>query len=110
VEDDGPGIPDAVRERIFEPFFSTKGAGEGTGLGLPTSRRIVSEHGGVLRLVETGPEGTTFSVTLPRKTERHAWQAEARLSAPVASAPVPAAQARPDQRVDRDPAGNGEEA
>jgi signal transduction histidine kinase len=67
VSDDGPGIPDDVRERIFDPFFTTKAAGAGTGLGLDTARRIVEErHRGTLA-VEPGPggRGTTFNVWLP---------------------------------------------
>ena len=87
VADTGSGIPPGVHARVFEPFFTTKGAGSGTGLGLPTSRRIVGEHGGALELESTGPDGTTFVVRLPRKTARHAWRAEARMSAPVTSPP-----------------------
>jgi len=83
LRDDGEGIPEAVQGRIFEPFFTTKGAGVGTGLGLPTSRRIVREHGGELELHATGPDGTTFSVRLPRKSDRAAWRTEARMDAPV---------------------------
>ncbi len=83
VQDDGTGIPEAVRPRVFEPFFTTKGAGVGTGLGLPTSRRIVQEHGGELELLATGAEGTTFAVRLPRKADRAAWRTEARMDAPV---------------------------
>ena len=84
VADDGGGIPEDVKARIFEPFFTTKGAGVGTGLGLPTSRRIVEEHGGKLTLVSTGPSGTVFEITLPRQAHRAKWRAEARMSAPVA--------------------------
>jgi len=65
VEDDGPGIPEAIRERIFEPFFSTKRPGAGTGLGLSTSRRIVEAHRGTLALVAPEPERTVFRVEIP---------------------------------------------
>jgi len=65
VGDDGPGIDDSVREHLFEPFVTTKPAGEGSGLGLENARRIVERrHGGSLTYT-TGPEGTTFCVRLP---------------------------------------------
>ena len=65
VHDDGPGVPQDLRERIFDPFFTTKPVGEGTGLGLDTARRIVQErHRGSLT-VESAPGSTTFSVRLP---------------------------------------------
>ncbi|WP_179957047.1 ATP-binding protein [Amycolatopsis anabasis] len=65
IRDTGPGIPAEIRERIFEPFFSTKPAGEGTGLGLDISRRIiVDRHGGALR-VESEPGDTRFEILLP---------------------------------------------
>jgi signal transduction histidine kinase len=61
-DDSGPGVPEALRSRIFEPFFSTRG---GTGLGLAVSASIVRAHGGTLR-VETAPSGgARFVVTLP---------------------------------------------
>jgi signal transduction histidine kinase len=67
IGDDGPGIPDDVRDRIFDAFFTTKEVGEGTGLGLATVRRIVADrHAGSIA-VETSttpPTGTTFSVRL----------------------------------------------
>jgi signal transduction histidine kinase len=67
VRDNGPGIPDEVRDRIFEPFFTTKPRGDGTGLGLPTSRRIVDAQGGRLTLVESGSKGTVFELVVPRR-------------------------------------------
>ncbi|HYW11089.1 MAG TPA: ATP-binding protein [Longimicrobium sp.] len=64
IADDGPGIPPAVQPRIWEPFFTTKGVGEGTGLGLDIARRIVERgHGGVIRAV-SHPGDTRFIVTL----------------------------------------------
>jgi signal transduction histidine kinase len=63
VKDDGPGIPDEVRSRIYEPFFSTKEGG--TGLGMSIVHSLVSLHGGSIDL-ETGPRGTTFEVSIPR--------------------------------------------
>lgn len=65
IADDGPGIPDDVAPQVFDPFYTTKGVGAGTGLGLDTARRIVEErHTGTLRF-DTGPQGTTFHVRLP---------------------------------------------
>jgi signal transduction histidine kinase len=65
VSDDGPGIPDDVRERIFEPFYTTKDVGEGTGLGLDISYRVVVEdHKGDIR-VFSEPGDTRFQVRLP---------------------------------------------
>jgi signal transduction histidine kinase len=65
VADDGPGIPEELRGRVLEPFFTTKDAGRGTGLGLDTARRIVEErHTGTLGF-DSGPDGTTFHVWLP---------------------------------------------
>jgi two-component system NtrC family sensor kinase len=65
VSDDGPGVPEALRERIFEAFFSTKTANEGTGLGLSLSRSIVEAHGGALVLDQSNVPGARFTVRLP---------------------------------------------
>jgi signal transduction histidine kinase len=65
VMDTGPGIPPEARSRVFEPFYTTKEVGQGTGLGLDTARRIVEErHGGSLTF-DSGDRGTTFHVWLP---------------------------------------------
>ena len=64
IADDGPGIPDAVRDRIFDPFFTTKPVGEGTGLGLDIAQRIVVRNHGEIR-VEARPGETCFQVLLP---------------------------------------------
>jgi signal transduction histidine kinase len=67
VADTGPGIPEDVRPHVYEPFFTTKDVGKGTGLGLDTARRIVEErHNGSLTF-DTGEQGTTFHVWLPLK-------------------------------------------
>lgn len=65
VEDTGTGIPPELLARIWEPFFTTKGTGKGTGLGLPTVRGIVESHGGFLTLRTEPGRGTTFRVYLP---------------------------------------------
>lgn len=62
--DTGHGIPEQVRERIFEPFYSTHQ--DGSGLGLCTSARILQAHGGRLTLERSSPEGTVFAVFLPQ--------------------------------------------
>jgi signal transduction histidine kinase len=64
IVDDGPGIPAESRERIFDPFYTTKGVGKGTGLGLAIVGRIVGQHGGEIE-VESRPGCTQFRVTLP---------------------------------------------
>ena len=64
VCDTGPGIPADVRERLFEPFYTTKPPGKGTGLGLHISHNVVARHGGRIE-VDSDAEGTCFNVTLP---------------------------------------------
>jgi signal transduction histidine kinase len=67
VEDSGPGIPPEIEGRIFLPFFTTKP--QGTGLGLPTARKIVEAHGGTIGF-RSGPGGTRFTVSLPAAAGR----------------------------------------
>jgi DNA-binding response OmpR family regulator len=69
VRDDGPGVPSALRERIFDPFFQAPGATEGMGLGLALSRDVVVLHKGQIRVLEDGP-GATFQVRLPLEARR----------------------------------------
>ena len=64
VEDDGPGIPEDMRERIFEVFYSSRGGG--TGLGLPIARQIIERHAGAIQLETEVGRGTKFSISLPR--------------------------------------------
>ena len=64
IADNGPGIPPRLSDQLFEPFVSGR-TSDGTGLGLTISRELAVSHGGDLRLVETGPEGTTFELRLP---------------------------------------------
>ncbi|MDI9974894.1 ATP-binding protein [Rhodococcus sp. IEGM 1307] len=69
IGDTGPGVPEEIRSRIFEPFFTTKPVGEGTGLGLDISWRIVvKKHRGDLR-VESEPGDTRFQVRIPIEPE-----------------------------------------
>lgn len=65
VEDNGPGIPPELMSKIFEPYFTTKSPGQGTGLGLPIVLRLVREAQGLLHLHSTPGRGTTFTVFLP---------------------------------------------
>ncbi len=65
VEDQGPGVPEELRERIFDPFFTTRPMGKATGLGLAISRRLAQASGGELELVRTGIEGSVFRLQLP---------------------------------------------
>lgn len=68
VRDNGVGIPEEVRTRIFQPFFTTKPAGEGTGLGLSLSYDIVvKQHGGTIDVTSRPNEFTEFALTLPRR-------------------------------------------
>ncbi|MBU8539079.1 PAS domain-containing sensor histidine kinase [Falsiroseomonas tokyonensis] len=65
VEDNGPGIPPALRERVFDPFFTTKPDGEGTGVGLALCRTIAQAHGGSIAVEDTPGGGATLVVRLP---------------------------------------------
>jgi PAS domain S-box-containing protein len=89
VEDTGHGIPDEILPRIFEPFFTSKGVGKGTGLGLAVVHGIVTSHHGTVEVRSRVGSGTTMRVVLPA-------------AAPVAAA-APAAPAREDA-----PRGHGE--
>jgi len=65
VSDNGPGIPASALDKIFQPFFTTKPTGQGTGLGLSLSYDIVKAHGGELSVETKEGEGTTFIIRLP---------------------------------------------
>jgi two-component system NtrC family sensor kinase len=69
VDDEGSGIPEDVRSRIFDPFFSTKG--EGTGLGLAITRQIVEAHGGTITVEARPSGGTSFRLLLPIAPQRN---------------------------------------
>lgn len=64
VEDDGPGIPESVRNKVFEPFFTTKEAGKGSGLGLALCLGIVEKHEGEIQVVSEAGRGTTFIIDI----------------------------------------------
>ncbi|MFK5880351.1 MAG: ATP-binding protein, partial [Flavobacteriaceae bacterium] len=66
VEDNGPGIPKDIKEKIFQPFFTTKPTGKGTGLGLSLAYDIITQgHGGAIELDTTPGKGTKFSIYIP---------------------------------------------
>ena len=65
VEDSGAGIPQENMSKIFEPFYTTKEVGKGTGLGVAVCYGIISEHGGRLSVRSNVGKGTTFSIFLP---------------------------------------------
>lgn len=83
VSDNGPGIPEAILGRVFDPFFSTKPAGQGTGLGLFLTYGIVSDHRGRVE-VQNGHTGAIFTVVLPTvghattTTQEAAWESQAK--------------------------------
>ena len=63
VTDNGPGVPPADRDKLFMPYYSTKG--RGSGLGLAIVRRILVQHGGGIEVSAARPSGTTFTIELP---------------------------------------------
>ncbi len=65
IKDNGSGIPDSIKEKIFQPFFTTKPTGQGTGLGLSLSYDIVKAHGGELMVESLESKGTRFIISLP---------------------------------------------
>ncbi len=67
VKDNGSGIPQKIVDKIFQPFFTTKPTGQGTGLGLSLAYDIVKAHGGEIKVETEAGKGTTFSVLLPEK-------------------------------------------
>ncbi|MGK7924320.1 MAG: sensor histidine kinase, partial [Spirulina sp.] len=63
--DNGPGIPDSVKEKLFDPFFTTKPIGKGTGLGLTICYQIVEKHKGTIEVESYPGKGTEFAIALP---------------------------------------------
>jgi signal transduction histidine kinase len=66
ISDNGPGVSAEALPHLFEPFFTTRAQGQGTGLGLPVSLGLISSQGGDLRLIDTSPSGARFRLTVPR--------------------------------------------
>jgi signal transduction histidine kinase len=65
VSDNGPGIPESIKDKIFQPFFTTKPTGQGTGLGLSLSYDIVKAHGGEIKVESAEGEGTKLIIQIP---------------------------------------------
>jgi len=65
VSDNGPGIPDEIKDKIFQPFFTTKPTGQGTGLGLSLSYDIIKAHSGNISVESSGNHGTEFIIEIP---------------------------------------------
>jgi signal transduction histidine kinase len=65
IQDNGPGMPEHVKQRIFEPFFTTKAVGKGTGLGLSIVYSIIENHKGTLEVLTEEGQGTSFIISLP---------------------------------------------
>jgi signal transduction histidine kinase/ligand-binding sensor domain-containing protein len=69
IEDNGPGIPDEIRDNILQPFFTTKKGRDGTGLGLSITNDIVKAHGGSISIQSQTGQGTTFTIAIPNNNE-----------------------------------------
>lgn len=67
VSDDGPGVAESVRSRLFEPYTTTRSIGEGMGLGLAIAKKILLDHDGDLELLDSSPAGATFRLTFNRR-------------------------------------------
>ncbi len=96
VADNGPGVPEEVRERIFDPYFTTKSEGAGTGLGLPVSRSVARDHGGELQL-ERSAQGASFRLSLPISGEA------GEITQPMPLSPLPVAASQHVLVVDDEP-------
>ncbi|MDP5122089.1 MAG: HAMP domain-containing histidine kinase, partial [Spirosomaceae bacterium] len=70
VKDNGSGIPDSIKDKIFQPFFTTKETGKGTGLGLSLAYDIVKAHGGEIIVESVEGEGTEFTTSFQVQLSR----------------------------------------
>jgi signal transduction histidine kinase len=69
IRDTGIGIPDAIKDRLFDPFYTTKEEGKGTGLGLSVAYGIIQKHNGKITVESTPGEGAAFHIHLPQRAE-----------------------------------------
>jgi len=83
VTDNGPGVPSEIRSRIFDPLFTTKEVGKGTGIGLSLCHRIMQAHDGTIKLASASSGGTTFALGMPRRATSPAAETEARTALPA---------------------------
>lgn len=65
ISDTGKGLPEEIMDKIFEPFFTTREVGQGTGLGMSISYRIISDYGGTIEIESEVDKGTTFTLKFP---------------------------------------------
>jgi two-component system NtrC family sensor kinase len=70
IQDNGPGIPEEIHQKIFNPFFTTKPVGQGTGLGLSICYHIIEKHEGKIEVISEVDRGTEFKITLPIRLDR----------------------------------------
>ena len=69
ISDNGSGIPDDKKQKIFEPFYTTKDVQQGTGLGLSITYGIIKKHNGSIEVIDNDPVGTTFKIYLPKRDD-----------------------------------------